>query len=196
MTKADINRIYTEKVSELLAQGYQIHTGSMGGSQGEIAHTDFIKDGELLRLLLDRGSDYNSACGDYYSIRLGRHTEPLRADIWNNRLETLSEIKLAKVTDSYFTTIEEGAAISRKRLARWEHSAKADTAHRALSEAYKSVALRWVQKQPRMKSCRLDEIESVTRVSKTAWGKTLPDLDCYEIKARGKVFMLSAHRKA
>ena len=196
MTKADINRIYTEKVSELLAQGYQIHTGSMGGSQGEIAHTDFIKDGELLRLLLDRGSDYNSACGDYYSIRLGRHTEPLRADIWNNRLETLSEIKLAKVTDNYFTTMEEGAAISGKRFARWKNSARAGTARRELSDAYKSAALRWVQKQPRMKTCKLEDIESVARVNKTAWGKTLPDLDCYEIKARGKVFQLRARREA
>ena len=122
--------------------------------------------------------------------------EPLRADIWNNRLETLSEIKLAKVTDNYFTTMEEGAAISGKRFARWKNSARAGTSRKALSDAYKSTALRWVQKQPRMKTCRLDEIESVTRVNKTAWGKVLPDLDGYEIKARGKMFMLSAHRKA
>ena len=64
MTRKDIDRIYTEKVAELLAQGYQIHTGSMGGSQGEIAHTDFIKGSEILRLLLEQGSDYHSACGD------------------------------------------------------------------------------------------------------------------------------------
>ena len=199
MTMADIDRIYTEKVSELLAQGYQIHTGSMGGSQGEIAHTDFIKGSEILRLLLEQGNDFHSVCGDYYSIRLGRHTEPVRGgyvDIWNNRLETLSEIKLLKVTDKYITTMDEAPAISEKRFARWKNSARAGMARRELPDAYKSAALRWVQKQPRMKTCRLDEIESVTRVCKSAWGKTLPDLDCYEIKARGKVFQLKARRGA
>ncbi len=47
MTQNDLDRIYTEKVSELLAQGYQIHTASMGGSQGEIARTDFIVTVEI-----------------------------------------------------------------------------------------------------------------------------------------------------
>ena len=199
MTRNDLDRIYTEKVSELLAQGYQIHTASMGGSQGEIAHTDFIKGSEILRLLLEQGSDFHSACGDYYSIRLGRHTEPPRGeytDIWNNRLETLFEIKLAKVTDRYITTMDAAATISEKRFARWQNSARSDTARRELPDACKSAALRWVQKQPRMKTCRLDEIESVTRVCKTAWGKVLPDLDCYEIKARGKVFKLKTRRGA
>ena len=199
MTRNDLDRIYTEKVSELLAQGYQIHTASMGSSQGEIAHTDFIKDSEILRLLLGQGSDFHSACGDFYSIRWGRHTEPLRggyADISNNRLETLFEIKLAKVTDKHITTMGEAAEISEKRFARWQNSARSDTARRELSDAYKSAALRWVQKQPRKKTCRLEENESVTRVCKTAWGKVLPDLDCYEIKARGKVFKLRARRGA
>ena len=199
MTRNDLDRIYTEKVSGLLAQGYQIHTASMGGSQGEIAHTDFIKDSEILRLLLEQGSDFRSACGDFYSIRLGRHTEPLRggyADIWNNRLETLFEIKLAKVTDKYITTLDAAAAISEKRFARWQNSDRSNTARRELPDACKSTALRWVRKQPRMKTCRLEEIESVTRVCKTAWGKVLPDLDCYEIKARGKVFKLKTRRGA
>ena len=198
MTRKDIDRIYTEKVAELLAQGYQIHTGSMGGSQGEIAHTDFIKGSEILRLLLEQGSDYHSACGDFYSIRLGRHTEPLRggyADIWNNRLETLFEIKLAKVTDKYITTMEKAAEISEKRFARWRDSARADTSRRELGDAYKSIALRWVQKQPRMKTCKLADIESMTRVCKTAWGKTLPDLQGYEIKAKGHTFLLKPPAK-
>ena len=199
MTRKDIDRIYTEKVSQLLAQGYQIHTASMGGSQGEIAHTDFIKGSEILRLLIEQGCDCGSSCGDYYSIRLGRHTEPPRRgyiDIWNNRLETLSEIKLAKVTDNYFTDMETAKVISEKRLARWRNSARAGTARRVLPDAYKSAALGWVRKQPRMKTCRLDEIESVTRVNKNDWGKVTPALDHYEIKARGTVLTLKPHKGA
>ena len=41
MNQNDINRAFTEKVAELLSRGYQIYPGTMGGSQGEIAHVDF-----------------------------------------------------------------------------------------------------------------------------------------------------------
>ena len=40
MNQNDINRAFTEKVTELLSRGYQIYPGTMGGSQGEIAHVD------------------------------------------------------------------------------------------------------------------------------------------------------------
>ena len=38
MNQNDINRAFTEKVTELLGRSYQIYPGTMGGSQGEIAH--------------------------------------------------------------------------------------------------------------------------------------------------------------
>ena len=44
MTRNDIRRMYTQKVSELLAKGYQIHFETMSGSQGELAHID-VTDG-------------------------------------------------------------------------------------------------------------------------------------------------------
>ena len=36
MTNNDIRRAYTQKVSELLASGYQIHYETMSGSQGDL----------------------------------------------------------------------------------------------------------------------------------------------------------------
>ena len=50
MTNNDVRRIYTQKVSELLAKGYQIHYETMSGSQGELAHID-LSDGQLWRQL-------------------------------------------------------------------------------------------------------------------------------------------------
>lgn len=50
-----------------------------------------------------------------------------------------------------------------------------------LPEACKSAALRWVQKQPRMKTAKLSDIEQVRKV--TYEGKTH-----YEIKAKGRAF--------
>ena len=52
MTKNDIRSIYTQKVTELLAQGYQIHPETMSGSQGEIAHIDLTNGSEILRVLM------------------------------------------------------------------------------------------------------------------------------------------------
>ena len=42
MNQNDINRAFTEKVTELLGRGYQIYPGTMGGSQGEIAHASAL----------------------------------------------------------------------------------------------------------------------------------------------------------
>ena len=50
-----------------------------------------------------------------------------------------------------------------------------------LPEACKSAALRWVQKQPRMKTAKLSDIERVRKV--TYEGKTH-----YEITAKGRTF--------
>ena len=53
MNPNDINRAFTEKVTELLNRGYQIYPGTMSGSQGEIAHVDLYKGNEIIRVLLD-----------------------------------------------------------------------------------------------------------------------------------------------
>lgn len=196
MKQDDINRIFTGKVAELIAKGYQINTGSMNGSEGELAKVDLCKGSEILRVLLERGHDHDSVCGEYVSIRVGRNTDPIRDlwrdTIWNGHLQTVSEIKLAKITDTFFTDMDEGGRINRKRLARWKARAGMCWKCRALGDASKSIALRWIQKQPRMKSCRLEDIESVTRVNRSSFGETLPALECYEIKARGKTFKLRA----
>lgn len=97
--KQDIDRIFTEKVSELIAQGFQINPATMGGSQGEIARVDLCKGDELIRVLLESRSGWGEY-PDYLSLTVGRCTEPLRNDsfntheiIWNHKLEIVSEIK-------------------------------------------------------------------------------------------------------
>ena len=69
MTNNDVRRIYTQKVSELLAKGYQIHYETMSGSQGELAHIDLSDGNEILRVLLEREGNYG---GSYGSIPAGR----------------------------------------------------------------------------------------------------------------------------
>lgn len=199
MNQNDINRIFTEKVTELIDQGYQINPATMSGSQGEYAHVDLRKDKEIIRVLLDDGSDYEEGV-DFMRLVVGRSTDQIRMGtfdrlgntIWNNRLEILFEIKFAKIAENYFTDMATGVQMRRKRYLRWKQKDRRE--RRDLPDAFKSAALRYVQRQPRMKTCKLSEIERVTRVNRTKWSETLPDLRGYEIVARGKTFFIQAPR--
>ena len=199
MNQNDINRMFTEKVTELIAQGYQINPATMSGSQGEYAHVDLRKGTEIIRVLLDDASDFMSGL-NFLRLVVGRCTDQIRMGtfdrlgntIWNNRLEILFEIKFAKIAEDYFTDPESGAKMQEKHYQRWRINRMPE--RRDLPDSFKSAALRYVQRQPRMKTCKLSDIERVTRVNRSEWGKTLPNLRGYEIVARGKTFFIKAPR--
>lgn len=187
MTKNDIRSIYTQKVTELLAQGYQIHPETMSSSQGEIAHIDLTNGSEILRVLIESRCNYSEAYGDILTIRVGRCTDEISASwhtIWNNRLETRSEIKLAKISENFYTTLEEGKRMAKVRYSRWCNRKCND--RKELGNAYKSIALRWLRRQPRMKSCKLEDIDRMIRRTRS------DDTVCFEIEAKGKTFYLHA----
>ena len=199
MNQNDVNRAFTEKVTELLGRGYQIYPGTMGGSQGEIAHVDLHKDDEIIRVLLDRTIGRGEK-PDGVRLIVGRNTDRIRMNcfdklgntIWNNHLEILSEIEFCQIGENYYTDAESGRAIQEKRDAR--RRARRETLRRDLPDAFKCAVLKYVQRQPRMKSCKLSDITRVTRVNRISWGKVTPALDGYEIEARGKSFCLLAPR--
>ena len=187
MTKNDIRSIYTQLVSDLLAKGYQIHPETMGGSQGEMAHIDLTNGSEILRVLIETHGGYGDSYGDLLTIRVGRCTEPITSHwhiIWNNKLETLSEIKLAKISETFYTTPEEGMQMAELRWKRWCDRKCND--RKELGDAYKSVALRWLRRQPRMKTCRLEDIDRMIRRTRS------DGTACFEIEAKGKTFYLHA----
>ena len=187
MTKNDIRSIYTQKVAELLALGYQIHPETMSGSQGEIAHIDLTNGSEILRVLIESRCSFSEAYGDILTIRVGRCTDEISGSwhtIWNDRLETRSEIKLAKIGENFYTTLEEGKRMAEVRYSRWRNRDREQ--RKELGDAYKSVALRWLRRQPRMKSCKLEDIERMTRRTRS------DGTACFEIEARGKTFYLHA----
>lgn len=185
MTMNDIRRIYTQKVAELLAQGYQINPETMNGSQGEMAHIDLTNGSEILRVLIETHGSYGESYGDILTIRVGRCNDEIRGSwttIWNSRLETLSEIRLARISNTFYTTPEEGQRMARIRLSRWNSHDSEQT--KKLGDAYKSIALRWLRRQPRMKTCKLTDIGRMTRT-------TLPDgRACYRIEAKCNVYYL------
>ena len=84
MNPNDINRAFTEKVAELLSRGYQIHPGTMGGSQGEIAHVDLYKDDEIIRVLLDRTIGRGEK-PDGVRLIVGRNTDRIRMNCFDGQ---------------------------------------------------------------------------------------------------------------
>ena len=72
--------------------------------------------------------------------------------------------------------------------------ARHESVRRNLPDAFKCAALKYVQRQPRMKSCKLSDVTRVTRVNRSSWGEVTPALYGYEIEARGKTFRLLAPR--
>lgn len=160
MNKDDISRIYTSKIAELLSAGYQINPWTMSGSQGEIAKVDLTNGSEIIRVLIE--TSYEFPIGEIVTITIGRVVEQGGLTIWNHRLEVCSQIKFAQIAEDYYTTYDEGVKIEEKRaqrFARCENLPSPD-----LSDAYKMIALRWIQRKPRMKSCQLKDIKRMIRM--------------------------------
>lgn len=103
----NIRNAYTQKVTELLNQGYTIFPDTMNGSQGEIAHIDLTNGSEIIRVLLERGLCWSHIGdgfhGDMVTLTIGRAAadtwvgDRWDGTIWNNRLEPSIQIKWAEV---------------------------------------------------------------------------------------------------
>ena len=78
--------------------------------------------------------------------------------------------------------MEEGRRISRLQWARYK--AQQTERREEVSDALKSAALKWLQKQPRMKTCKLEDIETMIRIWNDE-GKRH-----YEIVAKGKRYTI------
>lgn len=197
MKKQDIRNIYTQKVTELLNQGYTILPDTMGGSQGEIAHIDLTNGSEILRVLLTRDHHWERGedgyIGDSVKLIIGSATPDTRVFdnwdgiVWNNRLEPRFEIEWAWIganrRNDWYVDMEEGRRISRLQWERYkaQHPERVEV----LGDAFKSAALKWLRKQPRMKTCKLEDIEQVNRV----WGE-ITGKRSFQIIAKGKRYTI------
>lgn len=144
MTFAEINRKYTEIVSAYLANGYAINVGTMGGSQGEVAHIDLTNGHHILRVLIKRGFCTDDSCWlDTLEIVVGA-AEPAvlpnkggsRYDtVWNDKLTILREDRFYKVGtvrrgldagEPFYGTKAEAEAAQRKHFSRCTANKPAD----------------------------------------------------------------------
>ena len=197
MKKTTVERMYTAKVAELLNQGWHIHTSTMPGHQGEVAHVDLTDGSEIRRALLCREMTWGRSGADFYGHKLiilvGKNTDPIwpgwDSTLWNNHIEVCSQIELAEIQEpdryhpeGWYTDMATARDIQRIRNERRE--ARRIPTERVLGTAFKSIALRWVRKQPRMKTTKLEDITKVARYTSRD-GST-----GFKIEAKGKTFTL------
>ena len=106
MNQNDINRTFTEKVTELLSRGYQIHPGTMGGSQGEIAHVDLYRGDEIIRVLLDHSAGRGEK-PDGVRLIVGRNTDRIRMNCFDLDAFIALTKKYVDVTELTQTIVNE-----------------------------------------------------------------------------------------
>ena len=197
MKKTTVERMYTAKVAELLNQGWHIHTSTMPGHQGEVAHVDLTDGSEIRRALLCREMTWGRSGADFYGhkiiILVGKNTDR-SGRAGTARSGTTTSRSAPK---SSWPRYRSPTAITpRAGTPTWPpprtYSASATSAgkrgasppRRVLGTAFKSIALRWVRKQPRMKTTKLEDITKVARYTSRD-GST-----GFKIEAKGKTFTL------
>lgn len=108
MKYIDINQKFTAKVAEYIAKGYTINTATMSGSQGEVTHVDLTDGKQVVRVLLDSFTEYdsfNSLSG--LEIVVGTPADKVVPydtvrynTIWNNRLEVIESERFYEIGSS------------------------------------------------------------------------------------------------
>lgn len=170
MKKADLNTIFTAKVTEYLAKGYTIYTDSMAGHQGEIAKVDLTNGEEVIRILLEDGPVWDKVTGIYYdrvySVKVGRATE-LSWDntIWNNKLEILDQEDYYQPSwedTGYLVSKEEATANWKKKMERAKEK-HTSTVTIKDDKATKKALLPYIH---RLDGCKSVKVRHITGVEK------------------------------
>lgn len=134
MKRNDIDKIYSEKVTELLNNGYSIYTSGMSGSQGEISKVLLVKDNDLKIVLLDETYVLEYGVEKIYRISIGTYKNDVpkpeaRTTFWIKDFNYEEQIKLYELKNQWFITEEEYQAtkdIHEARFNKWYNSIDTD----------------------------------------------------------------------
>ena len=190
MFKKDIENIYTDTIMEYMKNGYRVNSATMNGSQGEMAKIDLTNDKEIIRIMLNRDTDFSERYwADYIKLTVGRNTDKLRGDymdiIWNEHLEIISEIYFYKIghNGNYYGTKEEAIEAMKKSHDRIKNRVVVQKTEIILPDIAKEIVLPFLREQYKCKSIRIDEINKVSKIFSS--GKPQ-----YYIVARGRTYRL------
>lgn len=163
----DINREFTAAANSYMAQGYYINAGTMGGSQGEVAHIDLTNGTEIIRVLLTTFNNYLGTEG--VELIVGRVKDDIKPNqedrwntVWNERLEVISNKKFYRLNnraqDGFYGTEEEANAAEEKRFSRY---ANRDTYRKPEDITAKAAPIvkRYIHEQFGVRRVKMEDIK-------------------------------------
>ena len=179
MKAVDIEAIFTAKVEEYIAKGYTLNTTTMSGHQGEVAKVDVRKGNEIIRILITSESEWGvegtiqatklTVGRAQKQIRKSRPFDTMCTTIWNNELDIIEERVWYSVDSNADCFSEDKAEILAqhdKQMKRYRIHSEIEPYGRIWnieSEAAKKIALRFVRRQPKSKSVKIEDIKSIRR---------------------------------
>lgn len=177
-TQNDLDKIFSNKVAELINKGYMIHVPTMAGSQGERAFVTFIKDNQLYRLAMyaeSRGLRECNFADRIVKITLGQSTRP--SDVlqgytfWKDDVDIIWSFEVAQVASWRRERYQADRFIPMDRLPECEAKAEARVNRKYLSynpimtfsPKMNNAALAWVKTVRGYKGTKLEDIQKVTK---------------------------------
>lgn len=168
-TAEELNQLFSDKATELLRKGYTIDLAGMSGHQGEVGKIIFKKNNTFYALVMESKCRFDGRYNDVYIIWFGKYTEdtsnmrPLDSwnTLWLNKFEASWKQEFVKISDSYYTTVEEAAVMNKKWIDRARNCV---TNWEEVSSKYNNVILACVRKQKGYKTVKASEIIKVTRI--------------------------------
>lgn len=180
MKFAEINKMFTEIVSEYISKGYYINTGSMSGSQGEIAKVHLTDGKELICVYIthtcNKKVSYaeNTHFLEAIEIVVGRSDAVDVIDertpfltVWFHELEIIKVktfYSVARRSEFYTTDVSEAIVCEEKRynrgMRRLRHNIFFNSA-----EA-KEIAKRYIKRKAGYKRVSVNEIHVAKNINK------------------------------
>lgn len=131
MKRNDIDKVLSQKVLSYMMDGYTINTSSMTGHQGEEGKVDLVKGEVLIRVWLNKESNYrwldndDAWSGDTMVLRVGKWIHEAHLcdinTVWMKDFEIIDEITYYQVgrrNEWYLDNLEEAKAAREKTLVR------------------------------------------------------------------------------
>lgn len=175
MKMKDIKAAATKIVSTYIGWGYTL-SETMSGHQGELLKVDLTNGTEIIRVLIDDRRHYFDML-DEVAIEIrryvfGKDIRNEKSNVWSNQGELIAEsiyYKLARYSDGdWYTDNKDEAdsvqAIKEERREIRFSSSKSDV---YTDDKRKALVLGYVRKQPRCKSKKASDIESVVKYGNT-----------------------------
>ena len=180
MKFAEINKMFTEIVSEYISKGYYINTGSMSGSQGEIAKIHLTDGKELICVYIDYTCNKkviyaeNTHFLKTIEIVVGRSNAvdvidergPL-STVWLDKLEiikTKTFYSVARRDEFYTTDVSEAIVCEEKRYNRGMRRSRRSNMLFNSIEA-REIAKRYIKRKAGYKRVSVDEIHIVKNIN-------------------------------